>query len=171
MAVPTGKYLVRASIDLSPLFGVIEQEIPIEIIQPGRNALEQNLAALGDEDPNARREALRQLQFFPGHGEKIAARVVDLVRDPDPDVRSMAIQVLIRYLDSLKPHAGKLLPLLTDENLSDHPRMAVAFMVASHAPPGRAVEAALSKALEIVDAKNRMGIRSALDLYHQRAGD
>lgn len=159
------------SVDLSPIFGRIEQTATLEIRPPGPDALAKNLAALDDEEPKVRREALRQLQFFPDEGERIVPRVIDLAADPDPDVRSMAINALVRYLDSLRPHAAKLLPLLTDETLSDQPRLAVAWMVAQHAPPGEEVEKALTKALELVDVKNRMGIRFSLDLYRRRAGD
>lgn len=159
------------SVDLSPLFGTIEATRLVDIKQPARNALWRNIEALSSKEAVTRREALRQLQFFPEFRAEVVRNVLELVNDPDARVRTMVINVLVCSRGLRPKEARKLAPLLKDPRWGDHTRRNIAWLVARYAPKEREVEKALEFALGLVEKEVRKGIQQALDYYRKRPAE
>lgn len=68
------------------------------------------LARFKDADPEVRARALEVFTFIPKDGEAVRGAIIELLKDPVPNVRSYAGDVLART--GLGPDAAKAVPLL-----------------------------------------------------------
>jgi HEAT repeat protein len=166
---PSGKYELHASVDLGHLFGVIEHQATIEIVQPGPAALDERLKQLESEDPNVRRTALIDLRYFKKDADRVVPAVVGRLDDEDANVRMIAMSVLISYPKGAAEHHEKILEILECAEAISVRSMAVQLLARS-APSSDAVEAALVKALEKTDDRYRRLFESQLQRYRQRTG-
>jgi HEAT repeat protein len=164
--VPSGKYEVLASVDLSPLFGEVNGKAEVEVSVPGKEILDQRLRQLKSEDANVRRTALIDLRYFKRDADVVAPALVERLDDPDLMIRRIAVSVLMSYPEHAAKHCDKVLPMLHHEDQSM--RYMAAQLLGRCAPKSDAVEKALEKALEEAPENYARIFESSLTNYLNR---
>ncbi|MEN8151581.1 MAG: HEAT repeat domain-containing protein [Planctomycetota bacterium] len=166
MAVPTGEYDLVASVDLSPLFGVLETESKVSLTRPGAEVLDQRLKELASDDPNVRRRALYDLRYFPKEGERIVPELVKALSDGDEHVRGAALSVFYAFPDAAREQVDLVLGIVTGDG-SESERGRAAYFVARFAPEDPKVEKALIDAVESAEGPVKRRLQGALDYYRR----
>ncbi len=168
-AVPSGEYEVRASLDLTPVFGKIETVEIRKIVPPPPDAFERRLAELASEDPTVRRAALSDLPFFGTRRKEVGPVLVSCLRDPDGILRRMALAMLQGFKDVAAAHAGTILGILESrEGRVRGERTNAALLVSRTTPASDRARAALEQSVEDAEPWERSIFRSALDAYRTR---
>ena len=169
MAVPTGEYEMTASVDLTPLFGVIEHKTTVTITRPPENALDVRLEQLNSEDANVRQRALYDLRYFPKEGNRIVPRLVEILESDDANLRSAAISVFNAFLKEAAAHLDLLVGIATGEG-SVNERGGAAYLVARVAPKDEKYEKVLTDGVESSEGYMKRRFEGALSYYRRRHG-
>ena len=113
MAVPTGDYVVRTSIDLSPLFGEVQGEKRLRIEQPGPDAIEKHLARIEAVKAGKRFNIISELAYFEDSGDRVVPALVEIISRSDGSDRIAAIFALEDFPDHARLAKDALLSLLS----------------------------------------------------------
>jgi hypothetical protein len=169
VAVPTGSYDVTASVDLTPIFGIESTTAILDLVKPGREAFARRLEQLGDDDPEVRREAMIDLYNFREEREKVSAAAAKLLRDPDPQIRALAVGHLLRSPEIAKNHLEDLLWILEkSEGGHWNDRANAALFLSAVAPRSERVARALEAAATSEEENLALLAKTALDQYRRR---
>jgi len=171
VAVPTGEYDATAKVDLSPVLGVIENLISVEIRQPEGDVLATRLEELQSEEANVRRRAAIDLRYFPEDGEKVVPALLGRLDDESGYVRSASLSVLASYPEQAGKHADRFLSILEGgEKTTIGERLGAAHLLARTAPLDPRYEAALQAALKSATEIYQLSYQAALTNFRRRAG-
>jgi HEAT repeat protein len=172
VAVPTGSYELHASLDLSPVFGVVEHTETLTVDRPPADVLDQRLGELASEDANARRKAVYDLRYFPEDGERVVPAVVKCLSDLEESVRLAALSVLAAFPGEAAEHTDVFLGILCGtESASKYERGSAAYLLGRVAPASEEVEKALREAAASEDETVNRRAEYALRTYLSRTGN
>jgi len=171
VAVPTGRYDVTLSIDLSPIFGVVTAKKTLDITRPGPDALDKRITELASEDKQVRQTALFDLMYFPKDGEKIFAALLPLLDDPDSQFRGCVIQVMSRFAPQAVKHLDRFIEICLDPERDLQERGSAAWFLAQHAPAGEKVEKCLATLAETKDPKEKRWFEWSITTYRKRTAE
>jgi hypothetical protein len=121
VAVPTGEYELRTSIDLSPLFGEVKGEARLRIEQPGPDALAKHLARIEAVKAGDRFKIIGELVYFEDSGDRVVPALVEIISRSDGPDRISAIFVLEDFPDHARLAKEALLSLLSLHGNYDDP--------------------------------------------------
>ncbi len=168
MAVPAGEYEIRASLDLTPLFGVLTCANPVSVYEVPADILERRLAELGSENAALRRNALIDLRNFRDDGDVVVPAVLKLVSDADESIRGLALSVLQSFPKQAVGVIDVVLPILESKTVSTYERSSAGWIVARFAPASERAEKALAAALEAAEENYRPQYENMLKQYRTR---
>ncbi|MCP3859723.1 MAG: hypothetical protein GY704_08735, partial [Phycisphaeraceae bacterium] len=100
--MPSGKYELTASLDLSPVFGIITSRHEVDLKVPGPEILDEHLKSLESPDANIRTQALYQLRYFKQDAERVVVALAAAMKDESEGVRSAAMSVFMAYPEHAK---------------------------------------------------------------------
>ncbi len=166
MAVPSGSYDLTASLDLSPVFGIIASSQPVEVTVPGPEVLDEHLKKLESEDANVRMRTIYDLRYFREDAERVVPVLLARLQDRDETVRGAALSVFISYPTGAEKNVSVFLPFLADG--TDREKLTAFQLVARNAPAGEEFLAALEKALAEAPENYKYTYKSNLDRYRAR---
>ncbi|MBI4879629.1 MAG: HEAT repeat domain-containing protein [Planctomycetes bacterium] len=169
MAEPSGEYQVDLSVDLSPIYGKIEDRQTIAISRPPADILERRLAECASDDAAARRRAAQDLAYFKDDGERVFPALIRCLDDADEGVRSAAVYSMGRYPEQIAEHPEAMIRVLGDERLDASRRGYAAYLLSEHGPLTEPARAALSAAKERASDDDRSRFASALERFEERA--
>ena len=167
MAVPSGEYELTASVDLSPIFGVLTKKTSVTVARPRDDILDVRLKELTGEDVNARRKALYDLRYFPKQGAKIVPALVQVLTGDDANLRPAALSVLGAFPKEAAGHLDLILSITTGEG-NDSERGGAAYLLARIAPKDGKYEKALTDGVKSSEGNLKRRFESALGLYRRR---
>ena len=144
VAVPTGEYTLLYSLDLSPVFGVLEYEETVEIAQPPADILEKRLEQISSEDATARRAAIADLRYFPDEGERIVPALVAALKKADDSARPLILSVLSAFPAQAAEYLDTFLGIL--ETGKGYEPVYAAQLLARMAPADEMIRKAMEKA-------------------------
>ena len=168
-AVPSGEYEIRATLDLTPVFGKIETIETRRIEPPPADAFERRLAELRSRDPLVRRKAISDLPYFGRQRKRVGPALIACLADPDGVVRRMILAILQGFRAEAAENAGTILGILESRSGRVRgERTNAALLVSRTTPPSARALAALEGALKDAEEWERTIFRSALDAYLAR---
>jgi len=170
VAEPSGEYSVNCSIDLSPLYGKIEERKSVAITQPPADILERRLAELDSKEANERIAAARDLAYFEGQGERAFPALLTCLEDPVESVATSALYSMNSYSDQIAKHHDVFLQMLRNQKTLPRFRDRAAYYLGRFAPADSAeVLEALEEAKKLLDdlTKGRM-IEYGLTQFRKR---
>jgi len=167
VAVPTGDYDLIASVDLSPVFGVLTYEGTVSVRRPGADVLGQRLRELAGDDAKARRRALLDLRYFPDHGDRVVPALIGVLEGDDENLKYLALSVLGSYPKEVAGHLDLILGIATGKG-KDNERGGAAYLLARVAPKKEEYEKALAEGVESSEGYMKRRFESALKLYRRR---
>ena len=167
MAVPTGEYDLTASVDLTPLFGVIEKKTTVSVTRPGKNVLDEQLKKLDGGEPNARVRALYDLRYFPKEGARIVPVLVKILKGEDASLRGAAISVLGAFPAEMAEHLDLVISIIAGDG-SESERSNAAYLLARVAPKDERCEKALLDAASSSEGTMKPRFDGALNNYRRR---
>jgi hypothetical protein len=168
--VPAGRYDLEASLDLKPFFGRLDHIGVVRLEVPGEKILDQRLAQLGSEDAGARRAALIDLRYFRQDGDKVFPLLMKCVqKDPDPNIRMIALSVMMAYPDHVAKHEDVYIGILFGDDASMSEKSNAAMLLSRYVPVSDKVGAVLEKAWAEADENMKLRLRYSLENYRERA--
>ena len=169
VAVPTGRYEIEATVDLSPLFGTIEHHGTVDVVVPSEKVLADRLAQLESEDVNQRRAALLDLRYFREDAEKVVPAIIKCFDDEEETIRMYALSAMSAYPAQAPTYVDRYFEILAGED-GVSVRGYAAYLLGRFAPVSDRAEQALLAALEGAEANLKSRVESALTTYRRRAG-
>lgn len=170
VAVPTGRYDLKASVDLRPVFGEIEQFSAVDFVAPTEKILEERLAQLESENVSVRRNALIDLRYFPKDGEVVFPELMACLDDEDPNIRLIALSVMMAYPAQAAEEVDTFIEiLLGDESVSMSEKSNAANLLGRYVPVSKEVGEALEKAWAAADGNLKLRMKYAVEAYRKRA--
>jgi len=148
VAEPSGEYEIACSVDLSPVFGKIENKTTVTITQPPADILDRRLKELESDDVDTGVKAARDLSYFEKDGARVFPALLAHLDDPDESIRMSVFSAMTRYTDQIKDHVDIFLEILGNKEESDYFRQMSASCVSYYAALSADVEEALKQALE-----------------------
>jgi HEAT repeat protein len=149
VAEPSGEFETKCSIDLSPVYGTIEETKTVTITQPPADILDKRLAELESEDAGVRSMAASDLAFFEGEGERVFPALVTCLGDGSEGVRTSALYSLYSYPEQIAANHGVFLKMVRDTELEGRFRERAAFYLGRFGPAGdREILKVLEEALK-----------------------
>jgi HEAT repeat protein len=172
VAVPTGSYELRASLDLSPVLGVIEHAETLIVTRPPADILDRRLEELSSENGSVRRTAVYDLRYFPEDGERIVPFLLNCLKDREGSVRLAALSVLTAFPKEAAEHVDVYLAILGGgDAVVKYERASAAYLLGRVAPKSEEVEKALRNAATSDDETVKRSAEYALRTYLARTGD
>jgi HEAT repeat protein len=169
MAVPSGRYELTASVDLSPVFGILEHNATVDVVIPGPDAINDHLKSLASEDKNVRRTALIALRYFKEDAERVVPALLTCVKDPELNIRTIALSVLMSFQTQAKEHLDVFMKILSGGKDVDFSEKSMAVQALCRlAPSSDEVDAAMVKALAESPENYKALFESQLKRYRQR---
>lgn len=167
--MPTGEYGATARVDLSPVFGVIENVVKLTIEQPGEDVLDRRLAQLASEDEAVRRTAVADLRYFPDDAAKVVPALLDRLADDSSAVRVAALSALMSFPAGTAEHADRFLAVLRGgEEVSVSERYLAVLVLARTAPLDEETGKALAAAAQAAPEAYRAAYETALRTWTKR---
>jgi len=163
VAVPSGKYELSASVDLSPLFGVIASTQTVDVKVPGPEVLDEHLKDLESEDANVRVQAIYKLRYFKPDAERVVAALASALEDPEEGVRAAAMSVFNSYPEHAKKHLDVFVKLLSTGG--NRQRYTACSLLARVAPWDEKILAAMKAAKEAGPTNYETAFQSTIDRY------
>jgi uncharacterized cupredoxin-like copper-binding protein len=163
---------------LSHPHDLVRQHARLAFRRSGARRLDELLAGLAGEAPEAGRVRLESAWIFEGLGQVRPALLDALARDPDPLHRAAAVRLIRAQADRLDDATTRLRALAADA----HPRVRMAVIAAvSHLRPGegsvesalagiQANEAAVQRLLAALDFGTLPRVRPSLPVLEIAAG-
>jgi HEAT repeat protein len=148
VAEPSGEYDLLCSVDLSPLYGKIEEKKSVAITQPPADILDRRLAELESEDVGVRSTAASDLAYFEGEGERVFPALLTCLDDPEEDVAQSALYSLYYYPVQIKAHTEYFLKLLCDMEKPQRFQERAAYYLGRYGDASAKVEKALEEAVK-----------------------
>jgi len=167
VAVPSGEYELTASVDLSPLFGVLSKKTSVTVARPRDDILDVRLEELAGADANLRRRALYDLRYFPKQGDRVVPALVAILEGDDASLRPAAIGVLGAFPKEAAGHLDLILSITTGKG-SESERGGAAYLLARIAPKDDRYEKALTDGVESSEGYPKRQFEGALGLYRRR---
>jgi hypothetical protein len=164
--VPSGTYDLEVSVDLSPVFGVIEHKDKVVVEQPGADVLEQRLKELASEDANVRRQAVLDLRYFKEDAARVVPALLGRLEDPDASNVRMVLSVLMAYPEEAGGSATTFLRFLKSDDVSM--RSMAAQLLGRVAPRSEEIEKALEAALAAAPENMKPAFEYGLSTYRRR---
>ena len=167
MAVPSGEYELTASVDLSPVFGVLTKKTTVTVARPRDDILDVRLKELASGDPSEVRRAIYDLRYFPKDGERIVPALVSVLEGKDANLRQAAISVFGSFPKGAAEHLDLILSIATDTE-GGYARGRAAYLLARFAPQDEKYEKALTDGVKSSEGSLKRQFESALDQYRRR---
>ena len=155
VAEPSGEYLVKCSVDLSPLFGKIEETKTIVLSRPPPGILDQRLAELRSDDINVKSLAASELGYFHKDGERVFTALAACFRSAPESLRNTIVYSMENYPEQIALRSTFFLEILGNNKYSDNLRKSAARCLSDSGPIDDAVEKALRAAAK-ADRKDRI---------------
>lgn|GEM_PF-2414117 len=172
VAEPSGGYDLLCAVDLSPLYGKIEEKHSIVITQPPADILDRRLAELESENPVVRSTAVRDLAYFEGQGPRVFPALAACLDDPSEAVATSAIYSLYYYPEQIKANPACFLKVLRNREKPQQVRNRAAYYLGRFAPKNAQIEKALKKAVEALEDPSSNGtLVYALKQYRDRMNE
>ena len=164
-AVPSGKRLIRITVDFRPVFPVWVLEQMVLIEQPPADALDRLLSSFPLLNAAGRRRAAAELGAFPGEGARAVPVLLGLTRDDSREVRVSAIRALGHYPGMAASSIPRLLEILVSGAPEDGWAAFILGKIGASTPE---VRAALEVAVRSKDEPLREDARGALEALKTR---
>ncbi len=167
--MPTGRYDLEASLDLSPVYGKLDHVTTVDITVPSEAVLAERLEQLKSEDVNVRRGALIDLRYFRQDGDKVFPALLECLSDTESVIRMVALSVMMAYPKQATEHVDTFIAIVEGgPEVSVSERSNAIYILARYVPPSEMITEVLEKAWENADESFKPRMQSAIEQYRKR---
>ncbi len=168
VAEPSGEYQLDLSLDLSPIYGTIEDRQTVTVSQPPADILDRRLAECASDDAATRMFAVRDLAYFRENGDRVFPALARCLDDADGSVREAVVYSMGRFPEQIAQHSEAVMRALGDASMDASRRGYAAYLLSEHGPLTEQVSEALTAAAEAVGADEHDRFADALARFNAR---